>query len=324
MSQVQHWGVAGWSTEWGSLEQDDDNLEVPASGFGFVRVVEPGVVYLKPPVVNAWPEWTDSPAGRQRRFQMPWSEDELPETSTVLDFHARLTPRRARLEPGDEQLRQLDESIMGAVAQVDRLHRAGGTLGFVQPDSVLFCRLRDGSLQVVFPDVGFAWDEARGLREPKWIAEPQLDCLFEEGARRQNLSSLAALKETAQSGDAKPGGKPSAKDKVSAALAAAQSADVRALARLIAVVLAGADEVGRWCGAGRSFQAMPGRDRAPDTQAPIWDQVVAPTLLGKVTSCAELLSRLESARPSEHYLFKPPAPPPMWKVAARRALPGVA
>jgi len=324
MSQVQHWGVTGWSTEWMSLEQDDDGLEDSASGFGFVRVVEPGVVYFKPPVAGAWTAWSDISAGRQRRFQMPWREDEQPAAATVLDLHARLAPRRAKLEPGDDQLRQLDESIAAAIGQVDRLHRAGGTLGFVQPDSVLFCRLRDGSLQVVFPDLGFAWDEARGLREPKWIAEPQLDCLFEEGARRQNAASLAAFRDAAQSNAAKPTGKNPGKDKISAALAAAQLADVRGLARLIAVALAGADEVSRWCGTGRSFLAMPGRDRAPDTQAPVWDQVVAPTLLGKVTSCADLLQRLEAARPSEHYLFKPPAPPPIWKVAARRALPGVA
>jgi hypothetical protein len=226
------------------------------------------------------------------------------------------------LEPGDEQLRQLDESLLEAVRQVDRLHRAGGTLGFVQPDSIVFCRTRDGSLRVVFSDIGFAWDESRGLREPKWIAEPQLDCLFEEGPRRNNAASLAVFREVEEIGG-KAAGKARSKDKASAALAAAQAGDVRMLARLIAVALAGPEEVRRWCGSGRAFLAVPGRDRAPDTQAPVWDQVITPVLLHKITTATGLLERLELAAPSEHYLFKPPVPPPAWKIAIRRALPGV-
>jgi hypothetical protein len=253
---------------------------------------------------------------------MEWREDEQPDAVTVLEMHERLASRRATLEPRDEQLRQLDESIREAVRQVDRLHRAGGTLGFVQPDSVMFCRLRDGSLRVVFPDVGFAWDEERGLREPKWIAEPQFDCLFEHGPRRHNASCLAAFREAAQVGGM-AGAKPKGKDRASASLASAQATDVRMLARLIAVALAGPDEVRRWCGAGRAFLTVPGRDRAPDTQAPVWDQVITPTLLDKITTAAGLLERLELAAPSEHYLFKPPVPPPPWKIAVRRSLPAL-
>jgi len=320
MPTVSHWGVTGWSTEWSSLDQgDDDGVVTAGSGLGFVRLLEPGVVYLKPPVVGEWPAWSESPGGRKRRYQMPWPEDQCPEALTVLDIHARLAPRRASLEPGDDQLRQLDAAILEVVREVDRLHRAGGTLGFVQPDSVMVCRLRDGRLRIVFPDVGFAWDESQGLREPKWIAEPQLDCLFEEGPRRHNAASLEAFREipTAQQGKGR------GKEKLSVALATAQANDVRLLGRLIAVALAGPDEVKRWCGAGRSFLEVPGRDRAPDTRAPVWDQVVTPTLLGKITSCAGLLERLEVAPPSEHYLFKPPAPPPIWKTIVRRTLPGL-
>lgn len=322
MRQVQHWGVTGWSTEWASLELADDEAGIDGTGFGLARVVEPGVVYLKPPVAGDWPGWSESRGNRQRRYEMAWPEDEAPEAITVLSLHDRLALRRATLEAGDEQLRQLDEAILEAVRQLDRLHRAGGTLGFVQLDSVVFCWTRDGSLQVVFPDVGFAWDEARGLREPKWIAEPQLDCLFENGPRRHNAASLAVFREIEEIGG-KAAGKARGKDKASAALAAAQAGDVRMLARLIAVALAGPEEVRRWCGSGRAFLAVPGRDRAPDTQAPVWDQVITPALLHKITTAAGLLERLELAPPSEHYLYKPPAPPPAWKIAVRRSLPGV-
>jgi len=322
MRPVQHWGVTAWSTEWGSLEQGDEEASVGGIGVGLVRVVEPGVVYLQPPVVGDWPGWRESPDNRPRRYQMDWPEDEPPAAVTVLDLHDGLAPRRATLEAGDEQLRHLDEALLEAVRRVDRLHRAGGTLGFVQPDSIVFCLMRDGSLQVVFPDVGFAWDEARGLREPKWIAEPQLDCLFEEGPRRHNAASLAVFREIEEiSGNA--AGKARGKDKPSAALAAAQAGDVRMLARLIAVALAGPDEVRRWCGSGRAFLAVPGRDRAADTQAPVWDQVITPALLDKITTAAGLLERLELAPPSEHYLFKPPAPPPAWKIAIKRSFPGL-
>lgn len=322
MRQVQHWGVTGWSTEWSSLEQADDE-GIEGVGVGFTRVVEPGVVYLKPPVAGEWPGWVPSPGNRPRRFQMPWPEDEQPEAITVVGLHERLAPRRATFQVGDEQLQQLDESILEAVRQLDRLHRAGGTLGFVQPDSIVFCRLRDGTLRVVFPDVGFAWDESQGLREPKWIAEPQLDCLLEDGARRQNATTLAAIREAADL-LVKQSGKERNSGKSSAALAAGQAADVRMLARLIAVALAGPEEIRRWCGSGKAFLAVPGRDRAPDTQAAVWDQVITPALLDKIPTASAMLERLEIAPPSEHYLFKPPVPPPAWKIAVRRTLPGLA
>lgn len=322
MRQVQHWGVTDWSTEWARLDQEDDQAGAVGPGFGFVRVVEPGVEYFKPPVVGEWPGWAASPDGRPRRFQMEWCEDERPEALTVLDMHRLLASRRIELEPGDEQLRHLDESILEAVRQVDRLHRAGGTLGFVQPDSIVFCRLRDGSLRIVFPDVGFAWDETRGLREPKWIAEPHLDCLFEQGPRRHNAACLLAYREAMDAGG-QAADKAKGKAKQAASLAEAQAKDVRMIARLIAVALAGPDEVRGWCGSGRAFLAVPGRDRAPDTLAPVWDQVIAPTLLEKITTAAGLLERLQVAAPSEHYLVKPPVPPPAWKIAVRRALPAV-
>jgi hypothetical protein len=325
MERIEHWGVTGWSTEWTNLDDDDGEMADSVSGRGFVRVVEPGVVYHKPPVAGTWAAWRECPQSHQRRYEMGWPEAVAPQMFTVLDIHARLIRQRESFKPGDDELRNFDAEILELLHQVERLHRAGGILGFVQPDSVVFCRMRDGSLQVAFPDVGFAWDESRGLREPRWIADPQLDCLFEEGARRQNLACLAALQEAAAggaSGSDRTGKRHNPQNKA-VPIAEAQARDVRLLARLLAVALVGPDEVNRWCGAGRAFLAVPGRDRAPDTQAPVWDQVITPALLDKIPSVSALRERVELAPPSGHYLFKPPTPPPPWKVAVKRVLPGL-
>jgi hypothetical protein len=311
MTRVHHWGVTGSSNEWAALDRPDDDYDDGLGGMGFKRVVEPGVVYVKPPEVEGLVPWGESPQSRGRQFQMAWDDDSVPEFRTLLDMQAELAPQRAALQKDDPRLQALDDAIVQMVRTADAVHRAGGTLGFVQPDSVLFCNQRDGTLRAVFPDIGFLWDDERGLREPKWIAEPQLDLLFEQGARRHNSARIKLAKAARQGQDATP-------------KAEAQAEDVRLLARLVAVAIAGPDQVQEWCGDGRAFLSMPGRDRAPDTQAPIWDEVIAPALVGKVGSCADLAARLEAVRPSEHFLFKPPAPPPVWKKVVRKLRPALA
>jgi len=61
MTQVHHWGVTGFSTEWTSLDQPDDDDYDGLGGMGFKRVVEPGVVYVKPPEVEGVVAWAESP-----------------------------------------------------------------------------------------------------------------------------------------------------------------------------------------------------------------------------------------------------------------------
>lgn len=311
------WGVIAHSTEWTTVDAQDEDGSDTIGGYGFVRIVEPGVVYFSPKLVEGLVTWTQTPRSRGRGFAMIWHDDVEPsQVRTLLDFHGDLAPRRATLATDDPALRAFDDAVLQMVRLADRVHRAGGTLGFVQPGSVVFCTLRDGRIQAVFPDLGFAWDDQRGIMEPHWIAEPQLPLLFEEGARKHNAAHLQLHRDIAAT----------AKDIVrqSAAVAASQGADVRLLVRLIAVALAGPDEVRRWCADGAAFLKMPGRNVAPDTEAPIWDQVIAPGLLGGIKSCDELAQRLEIAKPSEHFLFKPPAPPPWWKKAAKQAAPAVA
>lgn len=311
MTQVHHWGVTGSSTEWAALDHPDDDYDDGLEGMGFKRIVEPGVVYVKPPDVEGLVRWSDSPQSRGRQFQMAWDDYSAPEFRTLLDMQAELAAQRATLDKEDPRLRSLDDAVLMMVRMADAVHRAGGTLGFVQPDSVLFCSRRDGTPLAVFPDIGFLWDDERGLAEPKWILEPQLALLFEQGARRHNSARMKLAKAARQGQD------------VAALRAEAQAEDVRLVARLVAVALAGPDQVREWCGEGRAFLSMPGRDRAPDTQAPIWDEVIAPALVGKIGSCADLAARLEAVRPSEHFLFKPPTPPPVWKKVLRKSRPAI-
>ena len=311
------WGVTAHSTEWAAIDFEQGDSSRPDGGYGFVRVVAPGVVYFPPAIVEGLRSWIEAPRTRGRGFAMPWPEDVQPtRVRTLLDFHRELAPRRATLDRDDVTLRAFDEATLQLVQIAERVHRAGGTLGFLQPGSVLVCNLRDGQSHVVLPDLGFAWDDQRGLMEPKWITDPEFGFLFEEGARKHNSSYLAFVKNVGA------GSKQIATQ--AAALEAAQAADVRLIARLIAVSLAGPDEVQRWCGEGRAFLKMPGRNVAPDTQAPIWDRVIAPSLAGGIKTCGELAERLDLARPSEHFLFKPPVPPPLWKKAVRRSAPAVA
>ena len=308
------WGVTGWSTQWAALDTSDDGSSGGGCGYGIVRVVDPGVLYCEPPPVEGLVHWTPARDGRGRSFTMSWGEDDPPRYRSLLSFHESLAPRRSGLLKEDEELQQFDRAVLELVGHVSRLHKAGGTVGFLQPESVLVYDRRDGTLQIVLPDVGFFWDEEQGLREPKWIAEPSLDLLFEHGARRRNSEGLKAQRALANM----------ELGKRASAQASVQAEDVRLLARLVAVCLAGPETVRSWCGQGRAFLGMPGRDKAPDTLAPVWDQVIVPALLGHVSSCDDLAARLEAARPSGHFLFKPPAPPPVWKKALRQAAPAMA
>ncbi|MEI6165265.1 MAG: hypothetical protein WCR23_12875 [Planctomycetota bacterium] len=311
MARIHNWGTVGWSTEWTAIDQANDSCDEGSGAYGFVRVVDPGVVYFTPPLVDGHSPWRKQLGHRERTFEMIWSEDSQPGFQTVLDIHAGLASRRASLEKDDEKLRFLDQAISQMVALAHRAHQAGATLGFIQPESAVFGVRRDGSLFVTFPDLGFAWDDARGLQEPKWITEPTLDCFFEKGARKQNAAYLARLR---------PESAPKELVKRTAELASVQAEDVKLLARLIAVALAGREEVQRWCGTSGAFIKMPDRNLAPDTEAPIWDEVIAPALAGTISTCADMLSRLESAKPSQHFLFKPPVPPPAWLRLLRRSM----
>lgn len=310
MTKLPSWGVTGWSNTWTALDEGREDDSGLVAGYGIERVVDPGVVYVDQPRVDGIPQWFEKPGSRGRKFQMGWAEDSAPHTQSLLDLHASIAPRRSAIVEGDPQLKAIDECIDLLVSTATRLHGSHQSLGFLQPDSARFGTRHDGSRYLVLPDVGFAWDNAGGLMEPEWLSNPRLELVFDKGARAHNAAYLARLRRPTDERDIRVRAKTSA---------AEDADDVKLLARLIVVALVGADEARRWCGGSKALLSIPGRDIAPDTQAPIWDQVLAPALAGQIPTCNELAMRLAVHRPSAHFLFKPPAPPWRGWAAIRKA-----
>jgi hypothetical protein len=322
MMRMQRWGVTGWSDAWKTLGSDvpDDDESAPASldGYGFERTVDPSVVYLPPTAdIAGVPRWHVKAGSGGRILQMSWPEDTEPSTRSLVDLQASIAVRRRGISHDDPELAVLDAAVDQLVAAAAGLHAAGRSLGYFQPESCRVGTWRDGSPYVSLPDVGFAWDKRAGLMIPNWIAEPDLEMLFDDGAERRNDSCFAEIADASASGRDD--------SKRAAERAASELADVRLLARLVAVSLVGSDEVRRWCGGKNTLMRLPSKDVAPDTHARIWDEVIAPALGGQIRTCDELRVRLAANRPSSHFLHVPPAPPwAGWAVLRRAAVVGLA
>ena len=304
MSKLRGWGVIGLSNTWMAFgddgEGDSERESAAATGYGIRRILDPGTLYREQPPLDEVPRWIEKPGARRRVYDMEWPASNQPETFSMLDVQERLAARRGKLSAEDADLETLDDSVRLLVESVGRLHTSGASLGFFQPDSARFWYRHDGSRAIVLPDVGFAWDDGGGLLEPEWLASPRFELLFDEGARARNASYREHLKQANEQKELRK------RVQETAAFAAD---DIRVLARFIALVLVGQEELGRWCGRGKALLKLPGKDRAADTEAPIWDEVIAPALAGQITTCKELLLRLAGAKPSEHFLYTPPKPP---------------
>lgn len=243
---------------------------------------------------------------------MVWPEDRAPSTRSLLDIHAAIVARSPKIAAEDPDLAALDKAVDLLLSTAESLHAAGSSIGFLQPDSCRFGEWRDGQQFVVMPDVGFAWDKKAGLMMPTWISEPALGPLFENGAERRNEEYLADLGRDGNDRDIR---------KRASDVAPRELVDVKILARLVAAALVGADEVRRWCGDRKCLLKLPTKDVAPDTQAEVWDKVIAPALAGQITSVKELRSALGTYKPSSHYLHKPPpAPWAGWAMLRRTAM----
>lgn len=311
MKLLQGWGVTGWSNAWTTLgsdvADDDDGMDAedgaaPARlrGYGIRRTVDPGVTYAPRPDVAGVYRWHAKRRTNGRVFEMPWPEEMEPVTRSIVDLHTAITARRRSLTADDPDLAALDTAIDGIVNAAAGLHAADASLGFVQPDSCRVGTWHDGTPFVALPDVGFAWDKRSGLMKPRWITEPPVELLFEQGADRRNEEYLAEITRSTDGRDLRQRAEDAATRELT---------DVKILARLLAVALVGVDEVRRWCGNKKCLLALPGKDVATDTQAEIWDMVIAPALAGQVRTCGELRLRLAVHRPSSHFLHVPPPPP---------------
>lgn len=317
MKRIDGWGVTGWSNGWTALGSDDIDEAGPSlDGYGVQRTVDPGVVYVAPPKVPEVPVWHPKPLGKGRVFEMEWREDTEPATRSLVDIQKGLASRRKSITSDDPDLGLLDAAVDGLLSAAAALHAGHTSLGFVQADSCRVGRLRDGKPFVVLPDVGFAWDKRSGLVIPRWIASPLLALLFERGAEQRNEDYLLEITSRDQPGEIR---------KRAVDEAASDLADVKIIARLLAVALVGVEEARRWCGSGTYLLRLPSKDAAPDTQAEIWDRVIGPALEGQIRTCEELRTKLKSCRPSSHYLHVPPTPPwSGWPVVRRLALGAVA
>jgi hypothetical protein len=314
MKRMDGWGVTGWSNEWTALGTDEpiDDDATQLEGYGVKRTVDPGVVYAAGPAMPGVPAWHARRVGKGRVFEMEWPEHVEPASRSLLDIQASLASRRKTLMADDPDLAMLDAAVDGLLAAAAALHAKGFSLGYLQPDSCRCGTTRDGKPFVVLPDVGFAWDKRSGLMLPQWIAKPQLAQLFEDGAERRNDDYLAELARQKEPRDLR---RRNDED------AASDLADVKLVARLVAAALVGADEMRRWCAGKKFLTTLPVKDAAPDTQAEIWDKVIAPALDGHVATCEELRVKLAVYKPSSHYLHVPPTPPwSGWPVVRRVAI----
>ena len=316
MSKLRHWGVIGLSNTWMAFGDDggsdSDRNELAATGYGIRRILDPGTLYREQPALDAAPRWIEKPDAKGRVYDMEWPGESPPETFSLTELQQRLADSRGKLTADSSDLASLDEGVKLLVEAVSRLHAGGASIGFFQPNSARFWHRHDGSLAIVLPDVGFAWDNAGGLLEPEWLTSPECELLFDEGPRVRNTSYREQLNRFGEHKEIRK-----RVQETSSFIAE----DVRVLARFISLLLVGPDELRRWCGRSRALLKLPGKDRAADTEAPIWDQVIAPALEGQVATCKELQLRLAAAKPSEHFLFTPPKPPWRgWGVLRQTAL----
>jgi hypothetical protein len=314
MKAMDGWGVTGWSNSWTALGSDapDDEHAVLLDGYGVQRTVDPGVLYAQPPEIPGVPRWHQKRLSRGRIFEMAWPEDRVPATRSLLDIHAAINARRHKLPAEDPDLVSLDTAVDLLLSAAESLHAADKSIGFLQPDSCRFGEWRDGNPFVILPDVGFAWDKKAGLMMPNWIAEPALGLLFENGAERQNEDYLVEISRQNDDRDIR---------KRASDAATRELVDVKILARFVAAALVGTDEIRRWCGDRKCLLKLPTKDIAPDTQAEIWDKVIAPAFAGQIATVKELRSAFATYKPSSHYLHKPPlAPWAGWMILRRAAM----
>jgi hypothetical protein len=298
-------GVTADTSAWEPIAYAAD-LQPLYSEFGdypshaFVRELAPGVEYHQPASIGGLRTWLHRKVEWQSRYLMPYPGEVPPTSEDLLDIQARFAGQRATLKDGDAALTRLDAIIDQFLGLVCELHENQMPLGFVNPRSVRFVRDASGSETVQLPDLGFVFNvNSRAAALPKWLEDPSMNVLFDSGAEARNEAYYQWIC-----------------DKSHANFETLAFQDVKIVGRLIAFALAGESQVRRWGGGECLHTIPPPAGTLNDTACgPVWD-AVSRAISGETLSVAELREALrrEDARPSRHFLVKPPKPPPHWVV----------
>jgi hypothetical protein len=295
------WGVTADKSDWEPIAYAAD-LQALYSEFGdypshaFVREVAPGVEYHQPASIGGLRTWLHRKVEWQSRYLMPYPGEIPPTSEDLLDIQARLAGQRATLKDGDAALTRLDAIIDQFLGLVCELHENQIPLGFVHPRSVRFVRDASGSETVQLPDLGFVFNvKSRAAALPKWLEDDSMNVLFDSGAEARNEAYNRWICDSSH-----------------AHFEPLAFQDVKIVGRLLAFALAGTSQVRRWSGGECLHTIPPPTGTLNDTAcAPVWDAIIH-AISGETLSVAELREALrrEDARPSRHFLVKPPQDPP--------------
>lgn len=295
------WGVTADISAWEPIAYAAD-LQALYSEFGdypshaFVREVAPGVEYHQPASIGSLRTWLHRKVEWQSRYLMPYPGETAPLFEDLLDVQARLASQRATLKDGNAALTRLDAIIDQFLGLVCELHENQMPLGFVHPRSVRFVRDASGSETVQLPDLGFVFNvKSRAAALPKWLEDASMNVLFDSGAEARNEAYHQWICDSSH-----------------AHFEPLAFQDVKIVGRLLAFALAGESQVRRWSGGECLHTIPPPAGTLNDTAcAPVWDEI-SRAISGETLSVAELREALrrEDARPSRHFLVKPPPEPP--------------
>jgi len=295
------WGVTADISAWDTIAYAAD-LQSLYGEFGdypshaFVREVAPGVEYHQPASIGGLRTWLHRKVDWQSRYLMPYPGEMPPTSEDLLDIQVKLAGQRATLKDGDAALTRLDAIIDQFLSLVCELHDNQMPLGFLHPRSVRFVRDANGPETVQLPDLGFVFNvNSRAAALPKWLEDASMNVLFDSGAEARNEAYHQWVC-----------------DNTHAAFEPLAFQDVKIVGRLLAFALAGESQVRRWSGDGCLHTIPPPAGTLNDTAcAPVWD-AISHAVSGETLSVAELREALrrEDARPSRHFLVKPPPPPP--------------
>jgi hypothetical protein len=270
------WELTMSSLEWGLIGTNVYGLLSQGRGFGVIRDnVGTAVDYQAPPLPPECRVW--SRVGE--KFEMLLDDrgahavvnglGDL-RARSLCDLHKQLRQARARPEPDQRLLGELDAFADRFLEVVEYLHDHRGGLGLLRPPGVVL-REEDGELRVLLLDLGFVRRPDAWGGVPDWADESD-----DKTRRWRELWDMGDLLRLQTEGG--------------------PAHDLRKVARLFA-----------WLLLGKVRRNIPGRDEEPSTYAPVWNDL-ADAVEGKIASAAELREALRRHPLSDHFRPEPKHP----------------